>query len=226
MARKRGRSPSPTGLGDDIDRLSVDRLHALWDELAGRAGPRQRRLYCCAACRLRWHWLSDEARGAVAVAEQFADGQVGARKLASARTKGMRARHERTGSEVEGSVAYGFVSLATTTEQDLTRIWTDSINHHAGWDETTLPTVRANLRLLRDIVGPAARPALVPSWQTPAAVAIARQVYDERDFAALPILADALEEAGCAAEQVLDHLRGPGAHVRGCWVVDWLLARE
>jgi hypothetical protein len=40
------------------------------------------------------------------------------------------------------------------------------------------------------------------------------------------ILADALEEAGCTDAAILSHLRGPGPHVRGCWVVDLLLGKE
>ena len=42
----------------------------------------------------------------------------------------------------------------------------------------------------------------------------------------LPILADALEDAGCGDVDILAHLRGPGPHVRGCWAVDPLLGRE
>jgi hypothetical protein len=55
---------------------------------------------------------------------------------------------------------------------------------------------------------------------------LSQATYDERAFERLPILADALEEAGCADEQVLSHLRGPGPHVRGCWVVDLLLGKK
>jgi hypothetical protein len=51
-------------------------------------------------------------------------------------------------------------------------------------------------------------------------------LYDERAFDHLPILADALEEAGCTNADILNHLRGPGPHVRGCWVVDLLLDKE
>jgi hypothetical protein len=51
-------------------------------------------------------------------------------------------------------------------------------------------------------------------------------MYESRDFSAMPILADALEDAGCENTDILDHCRGPGQHVRGCWVVDILLAIE
>jgi hypothetical protein len=53
-----------------------------------------------------------------------------------------------------------------------------------------------------------------------------QQMYDSRDFTDMPILADALEEAGCTDSNILMHCRGPGPHVRGCWVVDLLLGKE
>ena len=56
--------------------------------------------------------------------------------------------------------------------------------------------------------------------------AIARHIYDDRAFHDLPILADALEDAGCADAAILDHCRGPGPHVRGCWAVDLLLGKS
>ena len=52
-----------------------------------------------------------------------------------------------------------------------------------------------------------------------------RSIYDDRAFDRLPILADALEDAGCADAAILSHCRGPGEHVRGCWVVDLLLGK-
>ena len=54
---------------------------------------------------------------------------------------------------------------------------------------------------------------------------LAHRVYHSRDVGAMPILADALQEAGCENEDVLNHCRGPGSHVRGCWVVDLVLEK-
>ncbi len=78
---------------------------------------------------------------------------------------------------------------------------------------------------LRDIFGNPFRPvAFDPAWQSPAAVSLARQMYESRDFAAMPALADALRAAGCGVAAVLEHCRDPdGVHVRGCWVVDGVL---
>ena len=72
-----------------------------------------------------------------------------------------------------------------------------------------------------------------PAWLTSAVNDLATAAYEERtlpsgelDPARLTVLADALEEAGCTNLDVLDHLRGPGRHYRGCWIVDLLTGRE
>ena len=62
-----------------------------------------------------------------------------------------------------------------------------------------------------------------PTWRTEAVVALARGLYESRDFSAAPVLADALEDARCADAAVLGHLRGGGGHMRGCFVVDAVL---
>jgi hypothetical protein len=71
------------------------------------------------------------------------------------------------------------------------------------------------------------------TWRDATIPKLAQAAYDDRELPSghldtkrLAILADALEEAGCTNEDVLAHLRGPGPHVRGCWVVDLLLAKE
>jgi hypothetical protein len=68
--------------------------------------------------------------------------------------------------------------------------------------------------------------ALNPEWLTPTVTALARGMYDSRDFGAMPILADALQDAGCDSEDILSHCRSDGPHVRGCWVVDLVLGKD
>jgi hypothetical protein len=85
----------------------------------------------------------------------------------------------------------------------------------------------AQTDLLRDVVGNPFRPVtFAPAWRTETAVLLARQMHESRDFANLPILADALQDAGCEAPDVLAHCRGDGPHVRGCWLIDLVLGRE
>jgi hypothetical protein len=81
--------------------------------------------------------------------------------------------------------------------------------------------------LLRDIFGNPFRPVTIdPSWLTSDVMALARDIYDERAFDRMPILADALQDAGCTNEDVLNHCRDPKqVHVRGCWVLDLLLGK-
>ena len=80
--------------------------------------------------------------------------------------------------------------------------------------------------IIRDIFGNPFRPvALDPAWLTPTVVALASQLYESRDFGAMPILADALQDADCDNDAILDHCRGPGPHVPGCWVVDLVLGK-
>ena len=80
---------------------------------------------------------------------------------------------------------------------------------------------------MRELVGNPFRPVTFsPSWRTSTAVALAAQMYEARDFSAMPILADALQDAACTNDDILDHCRGPGQHVRGCWVVDLVLGKE
>jgi hypothetical protein len=84
--------------------------------------------------------------------------------------------------------------------------------------------------LIHDLFGNPFRPvAFDPTWLTwndGVAVKLAQAVYDDHAFDRLPILADALEEAGCGNTDILDHCRQPRVHVRGCWLVDLLLGKE
>jgi hypothetical protein len=85
----------------------------------------------------------------------------------------------------------------------------------------------AQAYLLHDIFGNPFRPvALDPRWRTSPVVDLARTIYDERAFARVPVLADALRDAGCDQELILYHCREEGPHVRGCWVVDLVLGKQ
>ena len=64
------------------------------------------------------------------------------------------------------------------------------------------------------------------AWNLGTIPRLARGIYEAREWASLPILADALDEAGCDDEPILRHLRYPGPHVRGCWVLDLLLGKS
>jgi hypothetical protein len=80
--------------------------------------------------------------------------------------------------------------------------------------------------LLRCVFGNPFRPLTVhPMWQSATVGSLAQAIYDDRAFDRLPILAGALEDAGCDNADILNHCRQPGVHVRGCWVVDLVLGK-
>jgi hypothetical protein len=112
--------------------------------------------------------------------------------------------------------------------------------HTEGWDPVGYPRqprhqavvdaeCLVQAALARDIFGNPFRPpvAFEPSWRTSTVLALAKQMYESGEFGAMPILADALQDAGCEDEAILDHCRDANQpHVRGCWVVDLVLSKS
>ena len=189
-------------------------LEMRWKELGVRASVRKRRLHACGCFRLeRAGDLEAHLVAWVERAEQLADGQITAAELT-----------------VEGRSrpAGGDASLATLSDDDLNQVWDACVVHSdddEGLDHTDSRVV-ARLRVLEDLVGPAG-PVLSPAWLTDTAVSLARGMYESRDFSAMPILADALQDAGCDNADILTHCRDANQpHVRGCWVVDLVLGKE
>jgi hypothetical protein len=62
-----------------------------------------------------------------------------------------------------------------------------------------------------------------PEWFTSTVRELAAHIYENRDFSAMPILGDALMDAGCDHQLVQEHCRSTKPHARGCWVVDAIL---
>lgn len=80
--------------------------------------------------------------------------------------------------------------------------------------------------MLRCVFGNPFRPiTLNPSWLTSTVLALANCIYQEKAFDRMPFLADALQDAGCDNEDILNHCRRSGEHVRGCWCVDLILCK-
>jgi hypothetical protein len=197
-------------------------------EVARQLSSRKARLFGVACCRRVWQLLVDErSRQAVELAELRADGLVPWREVDSYAR--IAAQAHPGGSSHTTPAAFAARSTCAKKVRPGYIAWltrhavVEDLEDETGHDRESL----SELSLLDDILGNPYRPvSFVPSWRTSTAVGLARQMYESRDFAALPILADALEEAGCDVPAVLAHCRGDGPHVRGCWVVDLVLGKS
>jgi hypothetical protein len=88
--------------------------------------------------------------------------------------------------------------------------------------------IQRHCEIVRDIFeNPFRSVTFSPEWRTDTTVSLARPMYESRDFSAMPILADALQDAGCDSADILNHCRDTSlTHVRGCWVVDLVLGKQ
>jgi hypothetical protein len=221
-----------------------DLLEYLRIRTRGRPDPRRTRLFSCACVRGVWHLMPDErSRRVVEVAEQYADGRATADELdeaaGGASTVAYAARKDPfkdaawAATHVTGpdDRMWMFASSAHgSASQALAKAATKKV---AERDAHQAAAQTRQAALLRDIFGNPFRPVRVdPAWLTPAITKLARRAYDERSLPGgelnpkhLTALADKLEAAGASGELV-EHLRGPGPHVRGCWAVDAALGRD
>jgi hypothetical protein len=192
-----------------------------------------------------WHLLADgRSRRAVEVAERYADGEADNEDVRFAVIGAENVADDRAGSattvgeEAQASAAFAAFNTTLTAERaaDYSAANACSAAYHAATaaNAPSAAGVRDAERagqagLLREIFGNPDRPAaIVPAWLTwdgRTVVKVAKAIYDEGTFDRLPILADALEEAGCTDAGLLGHLRGPGPHVRGCWALDLILGK-
>jgi hypothetical protein len=122
---------------------------------------------------------------------------------------------------------YGFLTEPLIPMLDAVADWAAQPEDPRIREAAMLAESKAQCELLLDVFGNPFRPAAFnPSWRTPDVVTLAGHLYHDRAFGEMLELADALEDAGCTAAGILDHCRGPGPHVRGCWVVDLLLGKS
>ncbi len=205
-----------------------------------RQPERKFRLFACACCRLIWDGLEDQrSRTAVEVCEQFADGMANRKELTRARRGAytVRKRLIRATPITERDKRQQFAVRAAHLSEAACGTYGGEAAGAAGYHASIALTTSRNLTgaaaaklvcdVLRDIFGNPVHPVSAePSWQTATVVSLAQAIYDQRRFQDMPILADALEEAGCTNEEVLAHCRSEGPHTRGCWLVDLLLGKE
>src|SRR5262249_18933713 len=175
---------------------------------------------------------------AIEVAERFADGYASAQELAAAYHTGQSAwsaAEMAWASMISGGMA---VALQEASSAALYVVMhTPGASAPAGTPNRKAKKAserQAQVGLFRCIFGNPFRPvSITPAWRTGAVMGLAQAAYEDRslpagtlDPARLPVLADALEDAGCTNAAILDHCHGPGPHVRGCWILDLLLGKK
>ena len=214
--------------------LTCVRAQCLLNFLKGDGSDRKLRLFACACCRRVWDEHPDlRCRAAVETAERFADGLATPEELKACYRPARFAYRDYFSKGTNDPRLYRFIAAADTAGKDA---WGVAFVTHndAAWPltEGCRPNFydevvdAAHAGIVRDLFGNPFRPApFVPAWQTPAAVEVARSMYATRRFDRMPVLADAIEDAGCDDADVLAHCRGPGPHYRGCWVVDVVLGK-
>jgi hypothetical protein len=210
---------------------------------------RKLRLFSVACCRRIWPLIARDAyRAAVLAAERFSDARATSEELQAAESEAA-AVWRRSAPDDAGMACLHVCSKEVSgfhvSVSAARAVW----NHQRGKDsrhDDPLTIFQASpaeeaeqCRLILDIFGNPFRP-LYPSkgkrawedqkhrwlsWQGDTIPKLARAIYDGRAFDRLPVLADALEDAGCTDAAILSHCRGEGPHTRGCWVVDLLLGK-
>ena len=228
---------------------------AMLAEVRKSASDRKLRLFAAACCRRLWFDVPDLSRRAVTISEAFVDGQAGLAELrdveevAECEWEGAEG-HERWLAAAALHVTKGEAFLSAVWAARCASAafadgaWREAVDAAAlpveGTEEWRMPMPlplsvpwnerQAQAALARDIfLKPEVAIETHLDWLARdggIAVGLAQAIYEECALDRLPILADALEDAGCSDGALLAHLRGPGPHVRACWALDLVLGKS
>jgi hypothetical protein len=212
----------------DVEAMLV-RAPIVWDD-------RQRRLFACACCRRLWSILTREQyRSAVETAERYADGRASTnelRRVTWTRERVRAIRGTKRGDALWAVTLAASVHWRFQQEQQVARLARFALGcpRNNTMSERVREELAAQCALLRDIAGnPYRRVELDPAWlqwNNGTVRKVAEAIYEDAAFSELPVLADALEEAGCSEPVLLEHCRSAGPHVRGCWALDLLAGKR
>jgi hypothetical protein len=201
-------------------------------DVRARGGGRKLHLFACACCRQLSSLLTDARLHAMLdLAERCADGQANPSALVAA-ARGCGSPGQSLGAPFWAAEAVtGLAPSCTGAAPEVSEVAAcaaRALRDAAG--EPSWSAARERQKgLLVDIYGSLFRTATFnPSWlrwNDGAVVKMVRAIYDGHRFGDLPVLADALEEAGCDSPDILAHFRNGGEHARGCWLVDLLLGK-
>lgn len=202
---------------------------AMLQFLRSTANERKLRLFACGCCRLIWDRLvHQESRDAVEAAERYADGQLAPleaqERRGVARLVSAQLHRQNPDDPRQYLLLAPYDALSPNAFEAASTAAIDS-----GWsaehDGLSDPArQREQCELIRDIFGyPFEAIVFDRRWITLDVIGVARRIYADREFSLLPIVGDALRDAGCNDERILAHCKNGGLHVRGCWLVDSLL---
>jgi hypothetical protein len=207
---------------------------------------RKLRLFCVACCRRVVHLCDAKAnQRAIEVAEALAEGRVTEEQSAAAVGNMVGIEEDAEQKAAEDHRASARYEAATAIMQTLdlsafeaakqvpgsaTFAVADSVSADTAslaWKKAQAAEQKAQADLLREICHNPFRPTIYArAWVKRDTKALARAIYDKREFDRLPELADALKKSGCTFQELLDHFRQPGDHVRGCWALDLVLEKQ
>jgi hypothetical protein len=209
---------------------------------------------CCR--RIWQHLSDERSRRLVEVSDGFADGTVNLEAVQSAFEEACNAQeaiHWESGDAIDQSSAEAVLGLRgelligqvfdgiaeAVAEVRAGEAWQriymtpgkhyreQEAEHQQEYDAGAEAEAKVQVAILRDIFGNPFRPvAFDPAWRTPNVTAVAQTIYDARHFEDMPMLADALEEAGCCDDEILGHCRHDWEHFRGCHVLDLILSKD
>ncbi len=225
----------------------ITHLEATQDVHQTRSGRRKLRLFNIACCRRGWELLErDPTRPVLEAAERYADGAYRRDRLVRLVDRVDTEIGDSLPDEIIESESYlysdlksghlprqidqlrlGVLGIADPRQADDLESYYLTIAHGVA-GRGLVAELSVQCALLRDIFGDPFRPRTFSlSWRTDTAVALARAMYESRDFSSMPILANALQDADCNDDAILNHCRDPKqVHVRGCWLVDAVLGKK
>jgi hypothetical protein len=206
---------------------------------------RKRRLFLCACVRQAWLLLEEPSRQAVEVAERYVEGLASVKERDSAWCRCFDMSFLGVGSAADRAAALAVGDRSGLSSERMVAACAgivDALLLDAGCkcacgllSSEHCQDLPQRLRavqqaLFRDIVGPRLRPVRIePTWLSRNDFLLPRlagTLHDERRWSEMTVLGDALEDAGCTDDDLLEHCHGPGLHTRGCWVLDLILCRE
>lgn len=212
---------------------------ALLSVLPEPVSARKLRFLIVAVARRIWGRCNDLERATLDVLERYIDGLAAVAAVEACRSRlrdqpseypGVFDRVVRCTTDTEHTPLVNARHAIQTVLNYASNVLGQYVQHGygaQGREEAGLELKRLAAVLVRDIFGNPGEPVAVDAaWlrlNGGTALALAQAIDDERAFDRLPILADALEDAGCCNEQILQHCREPGEHCHGCWLMDRLL---